>query len=386
MFRRIQYMNNNRKPNGVRAPIKSRKPKSSASKRAGAQKPQVSKANIAMARAGISSPPKLNSTQKGSHVNHRELIGTVNGSIAFTANKFVCNPGMPATFPWLSGQAAQWEQYRFNRLRFRYLTRTATTTVGSIIMAPDYDPSDSPPASELAVSTYQDCVEDAVWVQELVCDLNVDSMFPNGRRKFVRSGSVGQEDLKLYDAANFFLCTLEQIGASAIGKLWVEYDVDFFTPQTPGASAASSSRFLSRYVDQSTQALATGVAEPLLFSDLVVDPLGIGTPAAGVFTPAAGSYRIEAQCSVLDTGLANGVFSVQLEVLRNGASLPAASRSMSISNMSGAEANARITGICDSYLVCDGSDTFQVQITATTDSGGVLTVIAGSQSLAVLPA
>jgi hypothetical protein len=253
-------------------------------------------------------------------------------------------------------------------------------------MAPDYDPSDSPPASELAVSTYQDCVEDAVWVQELVCELNVDSMFPNGRRKFVRSGSVGAEDLKLYDAANFFLCTLEQIGASAIGKLWVEYDVDFFTPQTPGSSSAgSTSRLLSRYVDQTAQALASGVAEPLLFSDLVVDPLGIGTPAAGVFTPAAGSYRIEAQCSINDT-LAAGTRTVQLEVFQNGAALPAASRSYAIVTDGDINNNSKSLIMCDSYVVCNGSDTFQVQLTATTDSTGVLTVIAGSQSLAVLPA
>lgn len=374
------------KSNGGRAPKQSAKAgRSSTPKRAGVQKNSVQKAFIASARAGISSPAKVNTTLKGTHVNHRELVGTVNGSIAFTASKFVCNPGIAATFPWLSGQAAQWEQYRFNRLRFRYLTRTATTTVGSLIMAPDYDPSDAAPASELAISTYQDCVEDAVWVQELTCELNVDSMFPNGRRKFVRTGSVGAEDLKLYDAANFFLCTLEQVGASAIGKLWVEYDVDFFTPQTPGSSSASNARYLSRYVDDTAQALATGVAEPLLFSDNVVDALGIGAAVIGVFTPPAGNYRVEAQCSVNDT-IAAGTFSLLMEVYKNGAALPAGERSAGRSAHDATAANASSLVVCDAYIVCSGTDTFQVQLTATTDSGGVLSILAGTQSLAVLPA
>ncbi len=322
---------------------------------------------------------------KGSHVNHRELIGTVNGSIAFTPTKYVCNPGMAATFPWLSGQAQQWEQYRFNKLRFRYLTRSATTTVGSVIMAPDYDPTDAAPSSELAVSTYQDCVEDAVWVQELTCDLNVDSMFPSGRRKYVRSGSVGQEDLKLYDAANFFLCTLEQIGTNAIGKLWVEYDVDFFTPQTAVASSASTARYLSRYVDQSAQALATGVAEPLLFSDTVVDSLGVGPAVAGVFTPPTGAYRIEAQCVINDT-LQNGARVDQLEIYKNGAALPAGEKSIAIVSVTDAGNNQRNLLVCDAYISFSGSDTFQVQVVSTTDSTGSLSVVASTQSLAILPA
>lgn len=370
-------MNKFQKPNGRRpAPAKSQKPQGRGLK---GQGQSANRAFIAVAKKGSTSMAMMRSTAKGSHVAHKELIGTVNGSTAFTATKYVCNPGIAATFRWLSVQAQQWEQYRFNKLRFRYLTRCATTTVGSVIMAPDYDPSDSAPASELAVSTYQDCVEDAVWVEQLVCDLDVASMFPNGAKKFVRTGAVGSEDLKLYDAANFFLCTVEEVGADAIGKLWVEYDVDFFTPQV-APSGDPTSRYTSRFADDASQALANSVAEPLLFSDLSEDPLGIGAPVVGVFTPPRGSYRIDAYCSIQNTSAE--ATTATLAIYKNG---------VSISNQSSGyfslslTANAKVQISCMGIVNCDGADTFQVQITVV-GAAGTLTVPASTQSLLVTPA
>lgn len=377
MFKGIQYMNKSKKPNSGRpARAQRSKPKGRAPSKGAVG--QLSRAGIATARSAPTSQPRISSTSKGSHVAHREFVGTVNGSVAFTANKFVCNPGMASTFPWLSVQAGQWEQYRFNRLRFKYLTRTATTTVGSVLMAPDYDPSDSAPASEAAVSTYQDCVEDAVWVESLVCELNVSSMFPNGQKKFVRSGAVGLEDLKLYDAANFFLCTLEETSAAAIGKLWVEYDVDFFTPQIAPSGDPLSSH-TSQYEDNAAQALATTVAEPLLFPDLVTDPLGVGAAVVGVFTPPRGSYRVEATCSVIDTSAET--LSVLLQLFKNGVAVDNTNGFVSHAVPASGAIQVCVSGIVN----CDGSDTFQVQITAT-GAAGTLNVQASTSSLLVSPA
>lgn len=370
-------MNKSKKPNGSRpARAQRSKPKGRAPTLGAVG--QLSRAGIATARSAPTSQPRISSTSKGSHVAHREFVGTVNGSVAFTANKFVCNPGMAATFPWLSVQAGQWEQYRFNRLRFKYLTRTATTTVGSVLMAPDYDPSDSAPASEAAVSTYQDCVEDAVWVESLVCELSVASMFPNGLKKFVRSGAVGLEDLKLYDAANFFLCTLEEASSAAIGKLWVEYDVDFFTPQVAPSGDPISSH-TSSYEDNATQGLVTAVAEPLLFSDLVADPLGIGPAVVGVFTPPRGSYRVEAFCTVEDS--AAETLTAVLRLFKNGAGAGNINGFIQHAVTAGGSVQVSVSDIVN----CDGSDTFQIQLTAT-GAAGALTVRSSTMGLLVSPA
>ena len=80
-------------------------------------------------------------SSSGERIDHCEFIETVNGSINFSVTKYPCNPGLAAVFPWLSQIAQRWDQYRFHKLVFHYLTRASTATVGSVILAPDYDAS-----------------------------------------------------------------------------------------------------------------------------------------------------------------------------------------------------------------------------------------------------
>jgi len=56
-------------------------------------------------------------------------------------------------------------------------------------------------------------------------------MFSAGPRKLLRSG-YNAIDSGLCDAAKFHLATVGMADASAIGRLWVDYDVDLFIPQT----------------------------------------------------------------------------------------------------------------------------------------------------------
>jgi hypothetical protein len=143
---------------------------------------------------------------------------------------FPINPGLNGSFPWLSNIAQNWESYKFHKLRYCYYTRTGSTTVGSVILAPDYDATDGPPINEQVIASYEDAVEDAPW-KDLVCTLKERSMFSIGPKKFVRSADVGFNDLKLYDAGNLYIATVDSTAAAAWGKLWVEYDITFFTPQ-----------------------------------------------------------------------------------------------------------------------------------------------------------
>ena len=120
------------------------------------------KAPSAIATSFVSRAPKITQTPKSCRVVHRELIASITGSTAFTvANTFELNPGVSATFPWLALMAQAWEQYEFNNLRFRYVTRTGTNVPGSVMIVPDYDAADSAPADEATASSYQDAIEDA---------------------------------------------------------------------------------------------------------------------------------------------------------------------------------------------------------------------------------
>jgi len=183
---------------------------------------------------GQGKAPRIKSTRDTCNIVHREFIGNVSGSANFTlGNTFSVNPGLQATFPWLSIMAQGWEEYRFRYLRFCYYTRTGSNTPGSVILAPDYDASDAVPATEQIMTSYDEVREDAPW-KDNCCALKASLMSgASAKRHFVRVGALSpNQDVKLYDVANFYVGTVDGT-AIPWGKLWVEYDIDFFIPQLP---------------------------------------------------------------------------------------------------------------------------------------------------------
>lgn len=194
-----------------------------------------------------SSAPRITATRDQSRIVHRELVSSVVGSNLFTVlATYALNPGISALFNWLSTQAVGWEKYRFNRLCFKYFTRTGSGTPGSVMLAPDYDPADEPPASEVIASAFQSVAEDAPW-KNITCELDVKRF---GGEKFIRTGPLAPNlDIKTYDSGQMFLCTVDGTDIPW-GKLWVEYDVTLLAPALP----ASGGALLSSWVGSTSSA------------------------------------------------------------------------------------------------------------------------------------
>lgn len=190
----------------------------------------------AVASGQVGRAPKITMSSNSCRVKHREMVTNITGSLLFAIqNGLPLNPGLFATFPWLSTMASSWEEYRFHKLKFCYFTRCGTGTSGSVLLIPDYDASDPQPVSEQVATTYRDVVEDAPW-KDIDCQLNQADLNGTQKRRYVRSGALGpNEDIKQYDSGNLFIGTVDS-SANAIpwGKLWVEYDVEFFIPQING--------------------------------------------------------------------------------------------------------------------------------------------------------
>ncbi len=170
---------------------------------------------------------------------HREFLADVNGSVAFASTQFQVNPGLPASFPWLAAVASRYESYRFNELRFLFETQTSTATAGTVILAPDYDATDAAPTTKQQATSYRSAVRSAAWAPSvLVCDRED---LHKRESYYVRSGSVpANTDVKLYDTANLFVCTQGMSGATAVGELYVEYDVHLMTPQLGDVAAGNA--------------------------------------------------------------------------------------------------------------------------------------------------
>lgn len=190
----------------------------------------------AYSTGNVGRPPVIKATRDSCNIKHRELLSNVQGTVLFTTGLTIpVQPGLSTSFPWLSIMAQGWEEYKFRSIRYCYYTRTGSTTVGSVTIAPDYDAADIAPLTEQAVSAYSGAVEDAPW-KDLKCVLKASNLSGAlGKRHYIRTGDApANSDIKTYDVANVFVCTVDA-SADAIpwGKLWVEYDIDFFIPQIP---------------------------------------------------------------------------------------------------------------------------------------------------------
>jgi len=299
-----------------------------------------------------------------------ELIATVAGSTGFAVTPYVINPGNPTTFPWLSDIAAKWESYRFNYLRFRYETRKGTSTDGSVIMAIDYDPTDAPPVSEAVMTTYSGAVEDATW-KNCACTGAVSQLHKIGPQKYVRQATLPTgANVVDFDCGNFMFGTTAQADATNIGKLWVDYDVTFYTKQTAAGLSAPANNRVAQFAD-SSNVLASGVDEvsPIGTQDFN----GIGAVnTAGAITLPAGNYLCSTSVRFNAVTL---LTAAVLSIRKNGSILR--TRAVTL----GAAAVAQDVNIAlDQFVQSDGNDTVDLVVNLTGTGGvtnsSVLTILA----------
>lgn len=233
----------NRQNKGIQPAIRKQKPRQ---QRRG--KPAVANSPLAVnfqlaagLRRGFIFQNDMNSTR----VRKAEFLQNITGTTLWTLlTTIATNPGLAASFPWLSNMAQGWERYTFKRLCYHYITRTGMTTPGSFLLAPDFDASDSPPSSEQIMSDYTDAdecppfadPEDGHYRFEIDCK----KLHRVQKELYVRTGALAaNQDVKLYDGANIYCSTVDGTAVSW-GKLWVEYEVEFYQPQIPSGGFAGS--------------------------------------------------------------------------------------------------------------------------------------------------
>lgn len=174
-------------------------------------------------------------------IKHREYISDVSGSVAFSASSFSINPGLSQLFPWLSVLATQFESYLFKSLKFDYETQKSASTSGSLMMAVDFDAADSAPVNKQQIMAFHNAVRSAVWEE---CQYSSDrsDLKKFGVQRYIRSGNLAANlDIKTYDVGNLIIATQGEADTSAIGELYVEYDVELITPQVSADAAAALS-------------------------------------------------------------------------------------------------------------------------------------------------
>jgi hypothetical protein len=275
-------------------------------------------------------------------VRHREYVGEVTGQTAFTVVSYSVNPGLAATFPWLSTVAQNYESYRFRRLCFDFETAVSTATSGSIQMAFDYDAADSAPSTKAILMAYHNAVRSPAW-GECCCTADSSDLNKFGTQRFIRSSALAaNQDVKTYDVANFHLAVSGFAGATVSGELYVDYEVELITPQSVASGAPGLSDW---YLSNLFQ---TGAAGSCLATATWTGPLAASVAGSTITLPA-GSYEVlvgtratgayfwsfTGTASRVSKGpcLANTFVSVCLDVVSSG------SQTLVIENSAGAGIN-----------------------------------------------
>ncbi len=325
----------------------------------------------AMPASVMPQAPRLITRNGKTIVVGHENFATVSGSVAFGATRYQVNPGLASLFAWLSGRASGYEKYRLHKLEVAYVPAEAVvTTAGVVYLAFDYDPDDAAPTTLASLSTYEGLKSSHTYeVNRCVLDM---SRVQRDLLK-VRTGPKAGSRL-LYDPCSIIFATVSMGGATAIGQLWIGYELELLAPQLEPATLVPSS--LSAYNESTNQGLATTVEEPVLWSETLTNGLEL-SKTTGVFTMPAGIFKISGVVCFNDTSAE--VVDYKVNVYKNGAAMtPGSITSMELTGL----ANGQVTVPFIAVVSFTASETMQIQVTAT-GAAGTLTLVADKCKLLV---
>ena len=158
-------------------------------------------------------------------IQHREYIkDIVSPGSAFTMQA-VCpvNPGMPNTFPWLSGISSNFSQWQIQGMMFEFVSTSGALStsqaLGEIIMAVNYNPTD------LAFTNKQQMLNEVFAVSKVpsenaICPIECDKSQTPLDHLYVRNGPLAStQDPRFYDIGNFYYaCRAGRIGALVLHR------------------------------------------------------------------------------------------------------------------------------------------------------------------------
>lgn len=251
-------------------------------------------------------------------ITHREYIsdvyapGVQNGSaVSFQNTAYNLNPGLAATFPFLSQIAQNYDEYEFVKLVFTYRSTTTdignstTGQCGTVILCTNYNSASAPFTDKQSMLEYahaHDCKLTEHMDHGVECDPAKTAM---STQLFVRSNPVvSNQDLKTYDKGIFQIAIANCPSAYngfPVGELWVEYSCMLRKPKlfvTRGLEIDRDAFYTSTNIDSGAKLLIPSGANPPLFN--------LGASSGSWSGLTAQQNNIGSAISLLNQGLASG--------------------------------------------------------------------------------
>lgn len=184
-----------------------------------------------------SSGPNING-KDGIRIRRCEFVGTAsNGAVtgfaltplSTSTPGYDLNPSSPNLFPWLSRIAPNYERFRFESIKLKFVPSQATTTAGRFYAAVDYDYDDAPANSKITMMGNSTAVECPVW-QEVTMSLDSKSLNRDLPFRYVNSTTKGLAVEERTAFSGFVMLAFDTTVANLLMDIWIEYDVTFVTP------------------------------------------------------------------------------------------------------------------------------------------------------------
>lgn len=182
--------------------------------------------------------PSMHNTGQSITIRHKEYIAEVKGSKVFSVQRFFpIQPGDSNSFPWLSGIAPKFQQYRVKGMVFHYVPTSGTAVsgtnpaLGSVMLQTSYRANDAAPGSKAEMLNEYWSSEGSpseAFCHPIECDPKENPFDVH----YVRTKPVaGADSLLLYDVGTLFLATSGMPDDNnVVGDLWVTYEVELSKP------------------------------------------------------------------------------------------------------------------------------------------------------------
>jgi hypothetical protein len=271
------------------------------------------------------SVPAMHSNNSSVVVRHKEYIGDViaTSSTAFSIEYTLpLNPGISASFPWLSVIASQYQEYTWKGLIFEYKSvsgesvSSSNTALGSIVMSTNYRATAAAPTSKQLMLNEFFSTDDKPsddFCHPIECNPKENPY----NVQYVRTGAVpAGEDQKTYDLGVTYLAISGNPGSTGnvLGELWATYEVELRKP-VPQATYGANISSAHYQLTTTTTTNPFGTSRSLKF-----DNIGLSiTNGGNIVFPAlsAGNYLV----NVGWVGATAGT-SVTMTTATTGASVP----------------------------------------------------------------
>lgn len=185
-------------------------------------------------------PPVVKNSSGGFTVRHREFVGDLNTSQAFSVYGFAINPGNPQLFPWASQIAPNFEEWVPKGIVLSFkstssdsvVSTNANAALGTVIMATQYNPYNGTFANKVQMENYEwakSCKPSQSMMHPVECNKsqNVQGSY------FTRTDAVpAGQDQRLYDIGIFQIAAVGmQSNGAPCGELWISYEIEFRKPK-----------------------------------------------------------------------------------------------------------------------------------------------------------